>query len=474
MHALVADGEGHTLTLTSLQALAERITAYYRRHGYPLDRATIPAQALKDGVVRMRVVEARYDRVRLVNHSRVDDSLLRATLAPLQPGDAVDQAGLDRQLLLLNDVPGVQGHSLLRPGSQPGTSDVLVDAQALPMVTGNLSLDDAGDRYTGRVRLGGNLAVNNLAGLGDQLSLSVLSSDAHMRYGHLGYDFAINGAGTRVGVAYSALSYRLGDGLTDLDAHGTAAEASVWVSQAFLRSPDTNFSGRLEVDEHRLRDAVGSTATDNDRHTWDWTGTLIFDHRDSWGGGGITTLQGAVTRGQLGFDNAAAQASDAVTADTQGRYLHWDGSASRLQMLTEHWRVYASLSGQYSTRNLDSSEQFLLGGMQSVRGYDVSALAGASGYLATVELRRDLPLPAGAWQGTVFVDHGGIWLDAQPWAGETGSNHATLTSAGVGLNWNGPDRWVAQVQVGQPVGRTPVLAGRRPDAQAWLQLSKGF
>ena len=36
LHALVADGEGRTLTLTELNTLAQRITDYYHAHGYPL------------------------------------------------------------------------------------------------------------------------------------------------------------------------------------------------------------------------------------------------------------------------------------------------------------------------------------------------------------------------------------------------------------------------------------------------------
>jgi len=474
LHALIADGESHTQTLATLNALAQRITDYYRAHGYPLSRAVVPAQALSDGMVQFKVIEARYDHVQVSNHSRVQTSLLKATVSLLQSGQPVTQASLNRQLLLLNDLPGVQAHAVLGPGSAPGTSDLSVDAQALPRVTGNLTLDDGGDRYTGRIRLGGNVAVNNLIGLGDQLSAGLLASDGHMHYGHLAYDFALNGAGTRFGLAYSALSYQLGDGLSDLHARGHATEASAWLSQAIVRSPNTNVSARLEVDNHHLADDTGSTGVHDDRHSWDWTAGSTFDHRDGWGGGGVTQAQLSLTRGQLGFDNAAARASDAVTAHTQGHELHWDGTVSRLQMITATTRLYVALSGQYSHHNLDSSEQFLLGGMQSVRGYEVSTLAGASGYLATTELRHDLSLPHGAWQGSVFLDHGGMWINPQPWAGNTGSNHATLSSVGLGLNWAGPDQWIAQVQVGQPVGSTPELAGRRPSTRAWVQLSKGF
>ncbi len=89
-----------------------------------------------------------------------------------------------------------------------------------------------------------------------------------MHYGHIAYDFALNGAGTRFGVAYSALSYQLGDSLSDLDARGHANEASAWVAQPIVRSPTTNISARLEVDNRHLEDDTGSTDVHDDRHTW--------------------------------------------------------------------------------------------------------------------------------------------------------------------------------------------------------------
>ena len=139
------------------------------------------------------------------------------------------------------------------------------------------------------------------------------------------------GCGGGVGLAYSALSYQLGDGLSDLDARGHATETSAWLSQPIVRSPTTNVSARLEVDNRHLDDDTGSTDVHDDRHTWDWTASTVLDHRDSWAGGGVTQAQLSLTSGQLGFDNANAQASDAATADTQGHELHWDGGVSRLR-----------------------------------------------------------------------------------------------------------------------------------------------
>lgn len=245
--------------------------------------------------------------------------------------------------------------------------------------------------------------------------------------------------------------------------------------QPFLRSPDLNLSGHLQVDDKHLHDSVDSVGLHNHRHIVDWSASVAGNRHDAWGGGGLVTAVLGVTRGHLGFADAAARTADAATADTQGPFTRWYASVSRLQTLTATTRINLSLSGQHSSRNLDSAEQFLLGGPDSVRGYTVSTLAGASGYLATVELRHDLTLAGpGQWQGTVFVDHGGLSLNARRWAAFAGSNHATLSSAGVGLNWSGPAQWAASVQVATPIGATSAVAGRRPATQAWVQLTKGF
>jgi hemolysin activation/secretion protein len=107
LHALVASAEGTTQTLGDLQGLADRITQYYRLHGYPLARAYVPAQTIEAGEVTLAVLEAKYGQVALNNASTTSDRPLAGTLAPLGSGKLVTQDTLDRTLLLLSDIPGV-------------------------------------------------------------------------------------------------------------------------------------------------------------------------------------------------------------------------------------------------------------------------------------------------------------------------------------------------------------------------------
>lgn len=473
LHALVADGEGKAQTLTQLNALAQRITDYYHAHGYPLARALVPAQTLSDGTVRLQVVEARYDQIHLDNRSRVGDRLLHATLAPLRSGEAVNQSTLDTRLLLLDDLPGVNPHATLRPGAQTGTSTLDVRADAEPTVQGQVVADTAGSRYTGRLRVGAYLDIDNPLRHGDQLSVAALTAGHGMNYGRLGYQFTLNGRGTQLGAAYSMLAYALGGPLDALDAHGTARVSSAWLAQPLVRTINSRLDVRLQFDRKQLRDRIDRTALRDDRHSNHWTVGILGQHGDNLAGGGLTSASLSLGHGRLGFDEAAAQAADAATAHTQGSYTHWNASLARLQNLTAATRLYVSLDGQHSNRNLDSSEQFLLGGPNSVRGYDVASVAGASGWFGTVELRHDLPWDcAGHCEGSLFFDHGSLRFNADPWT--RGPNRARLSSAGMGFNWIGASPWQVQAQLATPVGAAPALLDKRSGARAWLQVARRF
>lgn len=473
LHALVAKGEGRTLTLAQLNALAQIITDYYHAHGYPLARAYLPPQTLEHNTVQIAVLEARYGEVQVINHSRVTDGPIAAVLAPLRAGDLITQGPLDSRLLLLGDLPGVEPHAALSPGAVVGTADLAVRAEAGPFVTGSATLDDLGSRYTGRARLGANVDIHSPLHRGDLLSANVLSSGKGLSYGRLAYQLPVTGSGTRLGAAYSALTYHLARGLGALEAHGTASVASIWLSQPFLRSPNVNITGRLQFNHKALNDRIDVAALINQRHSNSATFSLDATRRDGFAGGGITLASASFTPGRLIFDNTQAQAADASTVKTAGSYIRWNATLARLQTLTPATRLYASLSGQYSPNNLDPSEQFLLGGANSLRGYEIGTLGGSSGYLATIELRRDLPLPLpGQWQGTLFTDTGAVRRNAHPVGKD--ANVAHISDVGLALDWMGPHQWVARVQVSIPVGATPTIAGERPSARAWVQLTKGF
>jgi len=288
LHALVADAEGTSLTLAQLNERVTRITDYYRRHGYPLARAILPAQTIQAGVVRIEVIEARFGRVLLDNDGRVSDRLLEATLSPLQGGQPISQTALDHSLLLLSDIPGVVVTATLRPGEAVGTSDLLVNIAPAAAIDGNLVMDNYGNRYTGEMHLGATVNLNNPLRHGDVLSVSALSSGGALNYGNLAYDSLLNGLGTRAGGSYSTLHYRLGGSLDPLDAHGTAQVASLWSMHPLVRSRQVNLYGLIQFDQLQLRDRIDTAAIRTDRHLRSGKASLSGDVHDEFLAGAVS------------------------------------------------------------------------------------------------------------------------------------------------------------------------------------------
>jgi hemolysin activation/secretion protein len=473
LHALIAGAEGKELTLSELSDFVSRITDYYHAHGYPLARAIIPAQTIRGGAVAIEIIEARYGKIILDNHSRVSDLLLQSTLSPLKSGQLIEQGTLDHALLLLSDIPGVAQSATLKPGEATGTSDLFVQGALEPAAAGVVTVDNDGNRYTGQVRAGGEVALYDPLHHGDVLDANVLSSGRDLDYGRLSYDFLLDGSGTHLGGSYSALHYDLAGSLAPLEGHGTAGVETLWVKHPLVRTSDLNLYGLLQFDSKQLRDAIDVSATHTDRHLDNWTASLTGDWRDSLLSGGTTSWSAQWVQGRLGFDNATAQADDAATARTRGPFSQLNATLARLQRLGTVGALYVALSGQWANGNLDPSQKMVAGGRYTVRAYDMSAVSGDTGVQGTTELRRDLKHTwHGQWQALIFLDAQHVTVNKDPWT--AGKNDATLRGTGVGVGWTNTHQWNAKAYVAARLGAAPELAGRTSLIHAWFEVSKGF
>lgn len=473
LHALVADLEGGSHLLNDLNTAAARITAYYREQGYPVTRAYLPAQEIKDGEVTIAVIEGRIGVHKLNNQSRLSDARAAAYLDDVRSDEVIRADQIDRGLLILNDTPGVgSARATLQPGASVGTSDLVVEVTPGAAYNGSIDLDNYGNRYVGEYRLGGSLNINSPLGIGDVLSFNVLTSGNGLNYGRAVYQLPVGSDGLRVGAAYSDTVYRLGKEFKTLDAHGTATSASLFAAYPFIRSQFTNLNGTASLEQKNLSDSVSATSTTTDKRVNLATLGLQGVHQDGLAGGGFTSANLAVTVGRLNIQSASALSIDAVSAQTDGRYVRLSYGLSRLQRLTDSNFLWLAVSGQEASKNLDSSEKFSLGGSSGVRAYPQGEANGDSGYLATAELRHNFSERV---QGVVFYDSGSVKINKTPFGAVT-INQRTLSGAGFGLNLNLADfrvrASVAWRTGGEQATSIPASAVQTPTI--WIQASKGF
>ncbi|UCJ17471.1 ShlB/FhaC/HecB family hemolysin secretion/activation protein [Pseudomonas sp. MM211] len=464
---LLSDLQGRTVSLGDLQAGANRITRAYRERGYPLARAYLPAQEIDGGVVQIAVMEGRYGEVGLNNSSRVSDAAL-APITQLKSGDAVRSAALERSLLLLADTPGVEVKSTLKPGASVGATDLLVDVQPGPLLSGSIDADNYGNRFTGEYRLGGTLNVNSPLGLGDRLSLRAMGSDEDQQYGRIAYQLPIGPWATQVGVAYSDMDYQLAKDFDDLDAHGNARITSVYAIQPLVRSRDFSLYAQLQFDDKRLKDDIDLFDSKSDKRSRVVIATLNGNSRDNLLGGGVNSFALAWSQGSLNIDGELNQAIDDLTAGTQGRFHKLNPSLVRLQRLTDRFSLYGQLQGQWADGNLDSSEKISLGGAYGVRAYPQGEASGDQGWLANLELRYAL---TDSWQLSSFLDHGQVRLNKDTWS--NGENHRSLSAAGVGARWAAHD-WQVNAVAAWKLGNDDPQSDVDRSPRVWVQLVRFF
>ena len=472
--ALVADAQGQSLTLAELSAAVARITDYYRSQGYPLARAIIPAQEITDGVVRIDVLEARFGTITLTNTSLVDTPLLEAIIASLQSGQVIGQAALDEALLQLADIPGIVSSMALRSGQLAGTSDLLVTTAPGPAVSGNIAVDNNGNAYTGRARVGADLNVINPFNSGGVLRINALTAGSGMDYGRISYEELVSGRGTRLGGAFSALNYKLGPPSASLSANGSAQVQSLWVRHPLLRSRPVQVYAQVQYDHLQLRDRIDVSATRTDRQLDNLSITLSGQSRNTFSPNSVNAFSVGLTAGQVGYDNAAALASDAANAKTQGRFSKLQLKLTHLQTLTARNGLYLSVDGQWASTNLDASQKMGTGGPHTVRGYDTGTLSGDEGTVVTAEWRYQLGnAMGGQWQGVVFADSARVTVNKNTLNSGT-TNTATLSGAGIGLKWVGNNNWSASAHIAQPIGSKPELVTSRDATRTWVELKRGF
>lgn len=423
-------------SLGDLQSITQRISTYYRHHGYMLARAYLPPQDINNSTVTIAIVEGRLDHINLNNQSQVRTSRIQALLdtqlpsnQPLQKDDA------NRALLLAQAIPGVglvQGS--LQPSKVVGSTDLHIDISAGSRFNGYVSMDNNGNRYTGLERLNGVINLNNLTGFGDQLSLqALLTKQDRMDYGRIAWDAPLGNQGLRLGAAFSNLRYNLGEDFAKLDAYGTARTAAVYGSLPLQVTPNSRINASLSLEYQKLTDITSAIDLNNKRHVKSAVLTVDGDFRDRLlYTPAVSAWRIVSTAGMVDLRTPSVLAIDRATAKTDGHYNKVVLNVNREQLLPANFSVYLSALTQRSNKNLDSSEQLTLGGPNGIRAYPQGEASGDQGWIGKIELRYRLNQNL---QLLGFYDLGGIEINRDPYIQQPNGRHLSGSGVGVNANW---------------------------------------
>ncbi|EEG2785688.1 ShlB/FhaC/HecB family hemolysin secretion/activation protein [Salmonella enterica] len=450
LQKLVVGDLNRPLTFAGLEMMTQKVTNLYRQNGLLVARAILPPQTVKDGVLTIEVVPGRYDEAQVTNSSALRTAVAQRLVRTTTPvGDVVIRNQLEREALLLSEIPGVNAQLAMKAGRQQGTTTQEITLTPGQRFGGYVGLDNQGDPTTGRSRVMAGGYANNLLGLGDQLRLDVLDAyeKSELFNGSLDYSLLAGGAyGTRVGANYSHLNYRYN--LNKLGFKGYSDNWGLYVNQPWVRTSQARVDVRLEGGQQFLTDnypEVFVTPSGSSRGCKTVSlGTLSVIGSVADLPGGVTdfTLRG--TTGDVGLHSDISR-NFSRQAGSDGQFARFNYRINHDQQVWGPFSVYAGVNGQLADGNLDASQKFLMGGPSAVRAYDIGDGSVDQGVVGTAEFRSNWGIPVQNWLGAApqltvaaFYDQG--WgeqyrnnhgADGRPLA--SGNNPNSMNLAGAGL-----------------------------------------
>ena len=259
----------------------------------------------------------------------------------------------------------------------------------------------------------------------------------------------------------------------ELDATGRVESFSASLRYPWIRSEAANLVGRIEASAASLRDGIGSVDLVTQKGVYKLMLSISGDRamgRAGRAGGSIT-----LTYGDLSLKSADAQAIDAGTAQTAGRFARLGFSGQFSQSLGSRWIAEVSARGQLASKNLDGSEKFSLGGAAGVRAYPAGEAAGDQGWFGRLALRRLVVEERGSGSLSVqlFAESGRVQRHHTPYVGSGDPNFRSLSGAGVGMTWR-RGAWSLDVVGAVPVGSEDPTSDVSVPVRWWLQAAWTF
>jgi hemolysin activation/secretion protein len=458
---------------------AAEVTRFLQRDlGFYLGYAFLPEQDPKDGVVRIAVLEGRLDKVVLnwPDDLPVDREVVEAYLARLQPGSILRVRDVERVVFLVNDLRGITARFEVRAGSTPGTAQLVVTPRAENIWAGRGDFDVNGSRFLGQYRLGGLVQMNSPFGRGDGLTGNALvSTTGGLAFALLGYTTPVGSDGFKLGASASGVQYQLDRDIFPLDLNGHSYTVSGFGLYPVVRARNLNLFTLLSLEHKFYLDRQEAAGAETEKTVNTLAIGTTGDFRDSLFGGAVSTYEASLIGGSVDYKGGRPGGLEDDENFTKLVFGY-----TRLQdAVTGRLLVYAALRGQWTTNNLDTTEQFRLGGPEGVRAFAPGEATGDRGALVNLELRL---LPPEEWFGriardmvfSVFYDVGRIEYRSNPTRIGGISNTDTFSGAGFGLSWVKPGEYALRLSLATPISGTPRSDPRESNPRAYLIFSKFF
>lgn len=449
----------------------------YHDKGLQTVSVAVPQQDAQRGFIVLKVTESRVGRLRVKGSRYFDIKNIKDNAPSLKEGTLPNFQDVTKDIVALNRWADRRITPALRAGVAPGTVDVDLNVEDTYPLHGSVELNNKQSPSTTPLRTSVSMHYDNLWQLGHSMTWT--------------YQVAPMNPKDAMVISGSYLARTEIDWLSVL-VYGLISDSSVaTVGGANVVGPGQVVGGRVVLTLPSRGDLFQTLSLGVDYKDFKQSLKLGSDAFDSpvtyvplvgtygatWQGEGhLTQLNATITAGLRGIGSSRDE-FDAKRFDATASFITLHADISHTQDFAGGFQLYGKLQGQAADQPLVSSEQFSLGGQDTVRGYLESEVLGDYGVAGTLELRtpnlaqyleQKLPNPIGDpikynafddWRFFAFVDGANARIH-EPLTDQ--QSHFDVASYGVGMRMKTLRYLNSIVFVGVPLISQQVTVANHP------------
>lgn len=467
---ILRDFSGRCLGVTEIEQILAEITKDYISRGFITTRAYLPQQHLGSGRLEILVLEGAIEKIQLDDGG--SESIRLESVFP-SAGELFNLRDFEQGIEQVNKLSSNDAVLDIQPGDKPGASTVVIRNQPTHPFHASVSADNQGSDSTGKNQVAVTAISDRLLRANELLLFThrrSQPSDEQRKYS------ASNSFSAIIPFGYTTFSTSINrsrytstivapSGL-DLQFRGWSANDTVKLERVIYRDQDTRFT-------------LGSTLTMKNTKSWLAGQYLEVSSRRL----SVLDVDSSVTTGAgggvLGFDFGYARGLKFAGALTDPDNLPDEAPRAQFEKVKlglSYTRPFqldginfsfsTQLTAQHALHTLYGSEQILIGGIYSVRGFVKNTLSGDDGYTVRNELSMYRNLVIGnervGFRYFAGLDFGKV-SNRVP---NVPSGRLTGMALGVSANWKGASLELFNTR---PLSQPAFFV--REGSQTWIRLN---
>jgi len=384
---------GKSLDASLIKEIKKRVTAFYCRHHRPFVTLTVPEQDISSGTLQLIVKISRIGKIEVKGNKWFSKKSIEESIQ-LEEDEMVAADLLDQDLYWLNRNPFRQVDALFLPGKDPNTTDIELQVHDRFPLRTYTGIDNTGNDVTGNNRFFVGLDSGQLFKTDQRLSYQFVSSTDFKRfYSHvLFYELPLPWRHLLQiygGYGHVDASFRVPD------IQGTKFHTKGWSMQTSLR-----YDIPLKPLYRLLHEFIWGFDFKRTNNNLDLGGPPIISENN-------VNLAQFMVGYNLGYDVAPVTLSFALEgyaspgewiADqsdsdyqslrpfSKNRYVYARSAFTLVWDFFEKWTFHQAVRWQWASINLLPSEEYGVGGYNTVRGYKERLVNGDNVFILNLEV----------------------------------------------------------------------------------------